>query len=444
MIGLRRRLQGLAFLAVLVTLLGLAVGKYAGAFDSGVPVTLQVDRVGNQLTERADVKVRGLIVGTVESVSTESASGGADVALQLDPELVDQIPANVSARLIPKTLFGEKYVSLVLPEGTATGGPSLGAGDVIPQDRSEEARELERVLDGMLPLLQAVEPQDIATTLGALSQALEGRGENLGQTLVRLQGLLEDFNPALPDLQADITGLADFSGHLADAAPDLLDALEDFSVSSRTLVEQRQNLRDLFGSVTGANDDLRVFLEANRENLISLAASSRPTLESLARYAPQFPCLFGQLAGVIPEADRSFGKGTGKPGIYITLEIVENKGKYVPNQDEPEYNDDRGPRCYPILPLGPQYPPEGPFDDGSEPTPAPAGTPMGDPEDFGAESFGTSSASYTGMGVPNSPGEQQVVAELVAAQNGTSAEAVPSWSTMLVGPLYRGSEVTLT
>jgi hypothetical protein len=48
------------------------------------------------------------------------------------------------------------------------------------------------------------------------------------------------------------------------------------------------------------------------------------------------------------------------------------------------------------------------------------------------------------MGVPNSPGEQQIVAELIAAQDGTSPEAVPAWSSMLVGPLYRGTEVTLT
>ncbi len=43
----------------------------------------------------------------------------------------------------------------------------------------------------------------------------------------------------MPDLQEDITELADFAGNLDDAAPDLLDALEDFTVTSRTVVEQR-------------------------------------------------------------------------------------------------------------------------------------------------------------------------------------------------------------
>jgi phospholipid/cholesterol/gamma-HCH transport system substrate-binding protein len=440
--AVQRRLQGLAFVVMLLAMAGLAVGAYAGVFDDGVPVTLRVDRVGNQLTERADVKVRGLNVGKVEAVSTDGT--GATVALSLDRDKIAQIPRGVSARLTPKTLFGEKYVSLVPPSGPP--GPPLAAGDVIPQDRSEAAREVERVLDGLLPLLQAVEPQDLATTLGALSQALSGRGEDLGKTLVQLQQLTGGLRPAVPDLQEDITQLADFAGNLDKAAPDLLDALENFSVTSRTVVEQRQQLNDLLTGVTQASDDLRGFLVANRENLIGLAASSRPTLQSLARYAPEFPCLFGQLAGIVPRLDEAFGAGTDQPGLHITLEIVANKGKYVPNQDEPRYLDDRGPRCYPILPLGPQQPPDGPFKDGSKPTPPPAGTPKSSAEDFGAipAAFSGGPAGYTGMGLPNSPGEQQVIAELTAARDGSSPAAVPSWSSMLVGPLYRGTEVTVT
>ncbi len=435
---MKRRLQGLLFVVVLLALVGLSVGRYAGAFDSGVPVTLQVDRVGNQLADRADVKVRGLDVGRVTSVTTDGDA--ATVEMSIDPDKVDLIPANVSARLIPKTLFGERYVSLVLPDGSHA--PPLAAGDVIPMDRSESARELERVLDGLLPLLTAVEPQELATTLGAMSQALEGRGENLGQTLVRLQQLTSGLRPAIPDLQADITQLADFAANVDKAAPDLLDALEDFTVTSRTVVEQRAQLRELLTSVTSASDDLRRFLDANGENIISLADSSRPTLETLARYSPEFPCLFNQLAGLVPRLDEAFGAGSDHPGLHATIEIVASQGKYEPDQDEPRYLDDRGPRCYPIQIPGPDQPPDGPFKDGTEPHKnPPTNTQYGDAEDFGAVP-----TSYSGadMGVPNSPGERQVVNELLALQQGTSPEAVPAWSTMLVGPLYRGTEVTVT
>jgi phospholipid/cholesterol/gamma-HCH transport system substrate-binding protein len=411
-----KALRGMAFLAVLVLLAGLAVAQYAGAFHSGVPVTLKVDRVGTQLDPKADVKVRGLVVGSVTAISTDG--GGATVQLSLDPKLVDQIPADVTARLLPKTLFGQKFVSLV----PGSSPRRIAAGAVIGEDRSRSAQEVERVLDDLLPLLQAVRPQDLATTLGALSQGLQGRGTQLGRTLVGLNTLVEGVNPALPDLEADITEVADFSEHLSDAAPDLLDALADLTVTSRTIVDQRDGFRALFGSVTGTSDDLRGFLDANGANLIGLAASSRPTLATLARYAPEFPCLFGQLVDLIPPIDAAFGKGTAEPGLHVTLEVVTNRGKYVPGE-EPRYADDRGPRCYPVLPLGPQRS----FDDGSGLTPAPAVIP-----------------SAYDTGVPNSPGERQVVAELVALHDGSAPAAVPAWSSMLVGPLYRGTEVALT
>lgn len=425
-----KALRGLAFVAVIVALLGLSVAKYAGAFDAGVPVTLEVDRIGTQLDPKADVKVRGLIVGSVTDVSTDGS--GATVQMSIDPTMIDLIPADVSARLLPKTLFGAKFVSLVPP--AAPTRARLAAGDVIGMDRSRSAMEVQQVLDDLLPLLQAVEPGELASTLGALSQSLSGRGTELGRTLVRLNTLTAGLKPALPDLDADITELADFSQNLSDAAPDLLDALADLTTTSRTIVEERDGLHELFGSLTGASDDLRSFLDANGRTIISLAASSRPTLQTLARYAPEFPCLFGQLAGIIPRADAVFGKGTAQPGVHVTLEIVVNRGKYVPGE-EPRYLDDRGPRCYPDTPPLPQYPPGGPFRDGSTPPPAP-----GLASAAGGLLGGLIPSAYD-MGLPNSPGERQVVAELVAVQTGQPTAAVPAWSSMLVGPLYRGTEV---
>jgi len=118
--------------------------------------------------------------------------------------MANLIPADVTARLLPKTLFGEKFVSLVPPENATDAGKArIAAGDVIPEDRSQSAREVEQVLNDLLPLLQAVKPQQLATTLGALSQSLSGRGAELGRTLVQLNSLLDGLNPSIPDLQAE-------------------------------------------------------------------------------------------------------------------------------------------------------------------------------------------------------------------------------------------------
>ena len=113
-----RRLRGLAFVMALVTLMGLAVASYSGVFERGVPVTLEVDRAGSQLTERADVKVRGLIVGQVEEISTDG--DGATVQLSLDPEMVDMIPATVSARVLvadPEVALAELICEALATDG---------------------------------------------------------------------------------------------------------------------------------------------------------------------------------------------------------------------------------------------------------------------------------------------------------------------------------------
>ncbi|HJT04443.1 MAG TPA: MCE family protein [Pseudonocardiaceae bacterium] len=435
---IRRRLQGVAFVALIICLIALSIAKYSGAFDDGVPVTLRVDHTGLQLDKHSDVKVHGLIVGEVTDLSTSgpnTSGAGATVALRLKPEMARQIPNNVSARLLPKTLFGEKYVSLVLPEHPS--GRSLAAGDVIPQDRSRPARELDAALDSLLPLLQDVAPQDLASTLGAISGALRGRGHQLGDTLVRLQQLVSGLKPALPQLSEDISRIADLANTYTQAAPDLLAALADLSTTTRTVAEQRQNLAQLWTSVTGGSDDLRAFLQDNRDNLIALTADSRPTLESLARYAPEYPCLLHQIAGLVPQLDRAFGVGTSHPGLHIYLEVTNNRGKYLPGVDEPRYEEDRGPRCYPVRD-GTKFPeyPGGPIHDGS--TSPPIG--RGDPSP-GVGPVATAPQAVA-MGLPNSPAEQQFLAALLERPARVPA-GVPGWASFLVGPLLRGTQVTL-
>jgi phospholipid/cholesterol/gamma-HCH transport system substrate-binding protein len=431
---IRRRLQGVAFLLVVACLAALSIAKYSGAFSGGVPVTLRVDHTGLQLDKHADVKIRGLVVGEVTGLS--SSGGAATVGLVLKPEMVPLIPDNVSARLLPKTLFGEKYVSLVLPERPS--GRPLSAGDVIPQDRSRAATELDSALDRLLPLLADVRPQELASTLGAISGALRGRGHHLGDTLVRTEQLVSGLNTVLPQLQEDITRAADLADTYTRAAPDLLAALADLSVTTRTVAEQRQNLAQLWVSVTGASEDLRGFLRDNRENLIALTADSRPTLESLARYAPEYPCLLHAIAVLVPQLDRAFGVGTRQPGLHIYLEVTNNRGKYLPGVDEPRYQEDRGPRCYPVRD-GTKFPeyPGGPIHDGSTSPP----TGRGDP------SPGVGPASTppqaVGMGLPNSPAEQQFLAVLLAPAGGAQPAEIPSWTSFLLGPLLRGTEVTL-
>src|SRR4051794_8210599 len=233
---IRRRGQGLAFLVVLALLLGLSVAQYKKAFTDVAHVTLETDTAGNQLQEASDVKVRGVIVGDVRKVS--ASAEGATIELAINPDYLDKIPADVSARLLPKTLFGERFVALELPEQPSE--ERLADGDVIGQDRSSNAIELQRVIDDMLPLLQAVEPQDLSYTLGAVADALRGRGDDLGANLAATGRYFGEVNTVLPELQRDISLLDDFADTYDAAADDLLDVLDNLAVTNTTIVDQAE------------------------------------------------------------------------------------------------------------------------------------------------------------------------------------------------------------
>jgi phospholipid/cholesterol/gamma-HCH transport system substrate-binding protein len=367
----RYQLLGLAFVVVAVLFVALTVGIYRKAFTPVVLVTLRADHTGTQLNNGADVKVRGVRVGSVRAVAASAT--GASVTLALDPDAVALVPANVSARLLPKTLFGERYVDLLIP---AVPAPPIASGDVIPADRTRPAIEVEQVLDHLLPTLRAVRPAQLATTLSAVSQALHGRGATLGHTLVGLDSYLKDLNPSVPALLATLGDLGPVADTYAEAAPDLFGGLADLGTTSRTFVDERGDLHRLFLGVRTASDDLADFLDDNGDNLVDLGSASRPALEVLARYAPEYPCLFRQLVKGIPRAETVFGKGSEHPEQQrLTIEISADRGKYLPDVDTPRYQDDRGPRCYSQTPVSPQYAPGGPLRDGSRKPPAPSRQP---------------------------------------------------------------------
>jgi len=436
----RRRLLGLGFVVVMIGAIALSIAMYNKAFSTFVTVKVRADKVGNQLAERSDVKLRGLIIGTVTGVAP--TPDGSELTLSLLPDSAKLVPANVTVRFLPKTLFGERFVAMEIPE-QPTQQP-IRDGDVIAQDRSSAAVELSQAFEHLLPVLQAVQPQKLSSTLTAISTALQDRGKPLGETLSELNTYVGDLNPHVPALQHNLTELAKFSESLADAAPDVVSTLGNLSVTSQTVVDERNNLQALYGNLTTAGDDLRSFLAANKDNIIALNDTARPTAELLAKYAPEYPCVIGQMAEVLPKVDQALGKGTDKPGLHATIEIVANRGPYKPGQDEPAFDDKRGPRCYDMKQFPqpfPQHPPDGPIRDGSVPPPAARSTNDGLLPPTNAEKVFQGGSAAGGLAY--SDAERDLLGQLVGMQAGVDPGTVPSWSTLLVGPLYRGAEVTI-
>ncbi len=315
--GVILRTYGLVFLVVLALLVGFTVAVYNKTFIDVVNVTLETDRVGNQLAPPADVKLRGIIVGEVRAVRSDGDRATIEIALQ--PDKAGMIPKDVSARLLPKTLFGEKYVNLVAPGRPS--GARIAEGDVIPQDRSATAIELETVLDNLLPLLRTIKPEKLNATLNAFATALEGRGERIGENLELVDGYFTDLNPHLEQLKTDITGLADVSQIYADAAPDLVAMLRNFSVTTQTIAARSQAYAGFLAGTAGFARTAQDFLSENEQRLIQVNSVGRPTLALLAKYSPEYPCLLEGLT----QSNDFIGKTFANGELHITLEVVRSR-----------------------------------------------------------------------------------------------------------------------
>jgi len=441
----RRRLTGVVFLVVIAGLLALSVAIYNKAFTKVVEVSLHTDSTGNQLRKASDVKERGIIVGSVKKVASDG--DGAVVTLALDPSRVDLIPSNVSAQVLPKTLFGEQYVALQIPEHKA---PAIKAGDVIEQDRSASALETQKVLGDLLPLLQAVRPAELNATLTAVAGALQGRGEALGKTLVSLDSYLKQLNSQSGNGRTYTQQLVDDLkkvGQVADlyngVAPTILSTLDDLQTSVNTVVDKRQQLNTLLGTISDTSGVVRGFLAENEQNLIRVTGDTDKIAALLAEYSPSFQCVFEGMNDVETLAANMFNNHA------IRLSIVldnTNMGKYTPGQ-QPKLISGYGPHCF-GLPDNVAPKKNGHFQVPDDFTCLNDGAPLTDECASAKKKSGTSAAatkSATNTSAEQSLGslaENALVDALLSGTYGSPAK-VPDIACTLAAPLLRGAEVAV-
>jgi phospholipid/cholesterol/gamma-HCH transport system substrate-binding protein len=333
----RIRSLGIVFIALMLAGVWLVVAIFNQDFTKFDKVSLPTDASGLQLPDRADVKVRGVIVGEVTQAVANPGGKGAVLTLGIDPSKIGWIPDNVTASILPKTLFGEKYVELNIPADAAS--QHLVAGDRITQ--TKVPIELENVLNDIYPLLTAIEPAQLNYTLNALANALDGRGAKLGHTLTTLNTYLTRFNPQVPGLVTDLKKLATVSGTYADVAPALATTLRNTVKTGNTLKSQQVALHQLLQQTAKFANTSTTFLNANGRNISDLANVSAPQLALLNRYSSTFPCFAAGLARIVPLLSSAFRDYT----LHINLVLLPAQPRgYVP-ADKPVYGATNAPSC---------------------------------------------------------------------------------------------------
>jgi phospholipid/cholesterol/gamma-HCH transport system substrate-binding protein len=322
---LSHRLLGVLFIGLLLLSIWLTYATFTKKFSSYDRVTLETSSIGLQLPNRADVKVRGVIVGEVLK-SEAHGEQGASITLGLYPSKIDEVPANVTGAIVPKTLFGEKYVSLEIPSSGPVG--SIRPGAVIA--KSQMSVEVEKVLNDLYPLLQTVQPGDLNSTLTAISTALEGRGNKLGENLSTIDAYLKKLNPEIPALLQDLNQTAKVSDTYADILPQVATILDNTVKTTGTLQARETVLTHTLRAVRSFADTARVFLAANSDNLAEAGRTSSTILRTLAPYSATIPCMARTIVNVQGRLAQAFR------GFELHIKLIP-----LPNQPNPYSAADR-------------------------------------------------------------------------------------------------------
>lgn len=272
--------RGAAVLLAVVLLLGAAGLRVSGALGGDPQVAALVTDAGGALRPGSDVKVRGVVVGRVEEVLRDPG-GDVRVQMRLREDDLDRIPGNVVARILPATVFGTTYVDLAPPGGGAPAADPLRPGDTVPADTGRETLELQQALDDIDRLVTALGPAELASAIGSVADALDGRGAQVGRILDTLDAYLARLEPLLPVLRSDLAVLADALDVVDRVAPDLLAAAEDGRTTLRTIADQQEQLSDLLTSGTGLAERAGDLLGENRDPLVRWLDASARTIRAV-------------------------------------------------------------------------------------------------------------------------------------------------------------------
>ena len=329
-----RALTGLVTVAVIAAVVAVAVGLFQGSFTESMPVTVLSPRAGLVMNPDAKVKMHGVQVGKVASIESRP-DGQAALHLAMYPSEMHLIPANVLVDLTSPTVFGAKFVELVPPAEPSA--QSLHAGQVL--DSQHVTVEVNTVFKQLTAVLGTLDPAKLNETLGAISQALSGRGEKIGQAFSDLDSFLAKFQPSLPALSHDIAMSAPVFKAYGDGSADLVKTLDNAVKISKSIVDEQHNLDAFLISAIGLANVGNDVLSANRSALTNVFHLLAPTTDLLNEYAPALTCTF------TGDAVIAHGPVLPEPSIAISASLTWGAERYRYPANLPKVAATGGPRC---------------------------------------------------------------------------------------------------
>ncbi|WP_327111131.1 MCE family protein [Nocardia sp. NBC_01730] len=334
-------IAGVCGLVVFALVLSFLTLRYKGFFQEKVNVTANLTTTGDGLPEQADVKFRGVLVGAVKNVDIAAKGELQKVRIEMKPEFAGDIPANVTARVVPSNLFAVTSVELVF------NGPAdqyLHEGSTIDEDRSKGTIALQDTLTTVRNILDEIDPVQFGRVLGTLSQALDGSGRMPGSTVERFDRWLQAVDDSIPDLGIL---LGDFSASfhaLNRSAPELVDVLGTSVQTARTIADRRSELVALITGTSGTVDTVNDLFARNPNVGKEVTAGTSDMFGAITADPTAITRSLLNLSETMRRMDTTFTWGPQKQQVW-NAGVTLTPYRLYTVADCPRYGEMAGPSC---------------------------------------------------------------------------------------------------
>lgn len=294
-----RRLLAIAALVVAV-LVVLVVGTGATSDDSTYKIRAIFDNAGF-LVPGEDVKVAGVVVGTIDALDVTDDKK-AVVVLKIEDPAFRSFKQDARCAVRLQSLLGEKYVACELTQPKADGEPQApplrrieegpGKGQyLLPVENTQSAVDIDMVGN----IMRLPEQQRFALIINEFGTGLAGNGDEL-------RAVVRRAFPALDELDKLIKILADENRVLAQLAEDSDAALAPLAREADKISE----FIDKAGDTAEATAEVGDALERNFELFPQFLDQLEQTMARLEGFSTAATPVFADLRAAAPSVNQIF------------------------------------------------------------------------------------------------------------------------------------------
>jgi phospholipid/cholesterol/gamma-HCH transport system substrate-binding protein len=317
------RVAGVVVFLIAALVLWLVFLQYKGDFTEKTKLTMLSDRAGLVMDPGSKVTYNGVQIGRVSQINEIEQDGkpAAKFTLDVYPQYLRLIPANVEARIVATTVFGEKYVSFTSPKNPLP--QRITPQNVI--DARSVTTEINTLFQTITSIAQKVDPVKVNLTLSAAAQALSGLGDKFGQSIINGSESLDEINPRMPTIRHDIQQLAALGDTYSSASPDLFDFLNNAATTAHTVHAQEKDLDRALLAAAGFGATGADIFNRGGPYLARGAKDLVPSSQLLDTYSPEVFCAIRNLHDVEPQA-AAFLAGYNGYSLRSDTEILSGLG----------------------------------------------------------------------------------------------------------------------